>query len=100
MIIRSITDQQLPLAGDPFIVDFYHRSLKGQDTRNGRECYFCRLSDPHFEKRKPQDRLVQWERSDSASAHFTEDGYVMHRMAELLKRLGATAPRLWLRESA
>ncbi len=80
-------------------MNFYHRSLKGHDTRNGRECYFCRLSDPDFEKRKPQDRLVQWQQSDNASAHLTEDGYVRHRMAELMKKLQAT-PNLWLRESA
>jgi hypothetical protein len=81
-------------------MDSYHRSLKGRDTRHGRECRFCRLWDPEFEKRRPEDRLVQWKQSDSASAHLTEDGYVRHRLAELAQRLGSVAPDLWLRKSA
>jgi hypothetical protein len=81
-------------------MDFYHRSLEGRDTRHGRECQFCRQSDPDFEKRKPLDRLVQSEQSDSASGHLTEDGYVKHRMTELLKRLGTIPSNVWLPESA
>ena len=81
-------------------MDFYHRSLQGRDTRHGRECQFCRLSDPDFEKRKHIDRLVQSEQSDSASGHLTEDGYVKHRMTELLKRLGTIPSSVWLPESA
>jgi len=81
-------------------MDLYHRSLKGRDTRHGRECQFCRLADPDFEKRKPVDRLVESERGDSASAHLTEDGYVKHRMAELIKKLGAISSYAWLPESA
>jgi hypothetical protein len=81
-------------------MDLYHRNLKGRDTRNGRECRFCRLSDPDFEKRKPIDRLVQSEQCDNASGHLTEDGYVRHRMTELLKRLGAISSSVWLPESA
>jgi len=81
-------------------MDLYHRSLKGQDTRHGRECEFCRRSDPDFEKRKPIDRLVQSEQSDSASGHLTEDGYVKHRMTELFKRLGTIPSNVWLPESA
>lgn len=81
-------------------MDLYHRSLKGRDTRHGQECQFCRLSDPDFEKRKPMDRLVQSQQSDSASGHLTEDGYIKHRMTELLKRLRTTSSNVWLPESA
>ena len=81
-------------------MDLYHRSLKGRDTRHGKECQFCRLADPDFEKRRPVDRLVESERSDSAAAHLTEDGYVKHRMAELFKKLGAISSYAWLPESA
>ena len=81
-------------------MDLYHRNLKGRDTRHGRECPFCRLSDPDFEKRKAIDRLVQSEQCDSASGHLTEDGYIKHRMAELLQRLGTISTNVWLPESA
>jgi hypothetical protein len=81
-------------------MDFYHRSLKGRDTHHGRECQFCRLADPDFERRKPVDRLVQSERSDGASAHLTEDGHVKHRIAELIMKLGAVSSSVWLPESA
>jgi len=81
-------------------MDLYHRNLKGRDTRHGQDCRFCRLSDPDFEKRKPLDRLVQSEQCASASGHLTEDGYVKHRMTELLKRLGTISSNVWLPESA
>jgi hypothetical protein len=81
-------------------MDLYHRNLKGRDTPHGRECRFCRLSDPDFEKRKLIDRLVQSEQCDSASGHLTEDGYVRHRMTEILKRLGTISSNVWLPESA
>lgn len=64
----------------------FHRDSRGQDTRNGRECQFCSTADPDFHKRQPMDRLVQAKLEDSAAAHFTEDGYVRHRIAELLQR--------------
>jgi len=84
-------------------MDLYHRSSKGQDTRNGRECQFCRVADPEFSQRRPVDRLVQFERSDSASSHLTEDGYVRHRIAELMRRLSAMTPPVatsWIKKSA
>jgi len=81
-------------------MDLYHRSLKGRDTRHGKECQFCRLVDPDFEKRRPLDRLVQSEPSDSAAAHLTEDGYVKHRIAEIIKKLGGVSSNVWLPESA
>ena len=67
----------------------FHRDSRGQDTRNGRECKFCSSADPDFYKRQPMDRLVQEKLDDSAAAHFTEDGYVRHRIAELLQKRGA-----------
>jgi hypothetical protein len=81
-------------------MDLYHRSLKGRDMRHGRECRFCRRLDPDFEKRKLIDRLVESEQCDSASGHLTEDGYVKHRMTELLNRLGTISSDFWLPEPA
>lgn len=65
-------------------MDLFHRKYQGIDTRTGRDCQFCRQADPDFAKRKPMDRLVQSD--DIASAHLTEDGYVKHRIAELMKK--------------
>ena len=73
-------------------MDRFHRSMEGQDIRNGRECRFCHQMDPDFDKRKSLDRLVQSVQGDTASAHFTEDGYVKHRIAELLKKSGSIGP--------
>jgi hypothetical protein len=84
-------------------MDSYHRTSRGQDTRNGRECQFCRLADPEFSHRRTIDRLVQFERSDSAAAHLTEDGYVRHRIAELMKRVATMSPPIastWIKKSA
>ena len=81
-------------------MDLYHRSLKGRETRHGKECQFCRLVDPDFEKRRTLDRLVQSEASDSASAHLTEDGYVKHRIAEIIKKQRAVSSNILLPESA
>ena len=61
-----------------------HREvLRQQDTRNGRECQFCRSFDADFSSRLPTDRLVHANVSDSASSHLTENGHVRHRMLEL-----------------
>jgi hypothetical protein len=60
-----------------------------KDTRTGRDCEFCRYSDPDFEKRNPIDRLVCSEQ-DTATAHMSENGYVRHRMLEIEVRLGVT----------
>ena len=67
-------------------MDLFHRESLGKDTRIGRECQFCCAIDPDFTKRDPKDRLVLFNREDTASAHLTEDGYVKHRIAELLKK--------------
>jgi hypothetical protein len=61
-----------------------------QDIRTGRDCQFCRRSDPDFGKRNPMDRLVCSKQHDTAAAHMTENGYVSHRMLEIEVRLGVT----------
>ena len=66
-------------------MDGFHRKSHGPDTRNHRECLFCRQTDPNFLQRKVIDRLVQSQLADSASAHVSEDGYFQHRIAELMK---------------
>ena len=53
------------------------------DTRSGRPCEFCREFDAQFPYRHPLDQMVANSRKACASAHFTEDGYVRHRMLEL-----------------
>jgi hypothetical protein len=45
-----------------------------QDPRTGRDCQFCRRSDPDFGKRNPMDRLVRSNQDDAAAAHITENG--------------------------
>ena len=60
-----------------------------QDNRTGRDCQFCRRSDPDFEKRDPMDRLV-CSKQDTATAHISENGYVRHRMLEIEVRLGVS----------
>jgi len=67
-------------------MDLFHRNSRGKDTPIGRDCQFCRRLDPEFGQRKPIDRLVQSKLDDTASAHLTEDGYVKHRIAELMKK--------------
>jgi len=66
-------------------MDGFHRKSQGHDTRNHRDCQFCNQMDPDFFRRRPMDRLVQSKLDDIASAHLTEDGYVRHRIAELMK---------------
>ena len=58
-----------------------------QDTRTGRDCQFCRHSDPDFGERNPVDRLVR-SKDDTATGHLTENGYIKHRMLEIEVRLG------------
>ncbi len=73
-------------------MDLFHRKSLGKDTPTGRDCQFCCQVDPDFAKRDPMDRLVLSKLDDSAAAHITEDGYIRHRIAELLKKraLGLT----------
>jgi hypothetical protein len=61
-----------------------------QDTRTGRDCQFCRHSDPDFGKRNAMDKLVGSKQDDTAAAHMTENGYVTHRMLEIEVRLGVS----------
>jgi hypothetical protein len=79
-------------------MDLFHRKSqgKGKDTPTGRDCQFCYRVDPDFTKRDPMDRLVLWQLEDTAAAHLTEDGYVKHRIAELLNKqaLGGIEPGL------
>ncbi len=82
-------------------MDLFHRKFQGSDTRTGRDCQFCRHADPHFGKRKAIDRMVASKFDDIASAHLTEDGYVNHRLAELLmKKRTALSPDPALAKSA
>src|SRR5579863_693547 len=69
-------------------MDLFHRKVegKGKDTPTGRDCQFCYRTDPDFLKREPMDRLVLSKLDDTAAAHITEDGYVRHRIAELMKK--------------
>jgi hypothetical protein len=67
-------------------MDLFHRESQGKDTRIGRECQFCCQLDPDFAKRDPMDRLVLSKMDDTAAGHLTEDGYVKHRIAELMKK--------------
>jgi len=73
-------------------MDRYHRKPEHTDTRNGRECAFCSIMDPDFTSRRAIDRMVVPKLDDSASAHLTEDGYVKHRIAELMKRRAVVVP--------
>jgi hypothetical protein len=74
--------------GEKVVMDLFHRKLqgKGKDTPTGRDCQFCHRVDPDFTKRDPMDRLVLSKLDDTAAAHLTEDGYVKHRIAELIKK--------------
>ena len=61
------------------------------DTRSSRPCEFCQELDPQFLQRRPLDQMVATSRKAVASAHLSEDGYVRHRMLELL-RISSRAP--------
>jgi hypothetical protein len=67
-------------------MDNFHRTSDSRDTRNVRECKFCRHLDPDFAQRDPIDRMVLAKMDDSAGAHLTENGYVKHRIAELMRK--------------
>ena len=74
-------------------MDMLHRKPQERDTRTGSECAFCARIDPDFNKRRLNDKLVQHNIDDSASAHITEDGYVKHRMLQISARLVAKFPQ-------
>jgi hypothetical protein len=67
-------------------MDLLHRKPEAKDFRMGRDCQFCANADPSFGQRKPMDRMVQPKMEDIAAAHLTEEGYVKHRIAELMKK--------------
>jgi len=46
--------------------------------------------DPEFASRRTIDRMVVHKTEDTASSHLTEDGYVRHRIAELMKKRAVT----------
>jgi hypothetical protein len=71
-------------------VDLFHRQPEHADPRSGRECSFCSTMDPDFASRRTIDRMVVPKSEDTASAHLTEDGYVKHRIAELMKKRAVT----------
>jgi hypothetical protein len=83
-------------------MDLFHRESqgKGKDTPTGRDCQFCRRVDPDFTRRDPMDRLVLSKLDDTAAAHLTEDGYVKHRIAELLKKRAVGCVDVSLAKSA
>ena len=69
-------------------MDRLHRKPQPKETRTGRDCQFCRHFDPDFRKHNPMDKLVCSERSDTATAHMTENGYIGHRLLEIRMRMG------------
>ena len=62
------------------------------EVRSCRPCEFCKELDPQFSQRHPMDQMIGANRTNTASAHLTEDGYVRHRIVEL-DRLATRAPR-------
>lgn len=81
-------------------MDLFHRESLGKDTPTGRDCQFCCHADPDFAKREPMDRLVLSKLDDTAAAHITEDGYVRHRIAELMKKRVLSSSTAVLAKSA
>jgi hypothetical protein len=100
----------VPHSSEPYVsgeeikvtMDLFHRKLqgKGKDTPTGRDCQFCCRADPDFTKRDPMDRLVLSKLDDTAAAHITEDGYVRHRIAELMKKRALGCIEVGLAKSA
>jgi hypothetical protein len=81
-------------------MDFFHREILGKDTPTGRDCQFCNRVDPNFSKRGLMDRLVAAQLDNTAGAHLTEDGYIRHRIAELMQTRTASAFDIELLKSA
>ena len=67
----------------------FHRDRQPEATLNTRNCGFCERCDPHFARRKSEDKLVRCKGVDTAASHLTEDGHVLHRMAELDLRIAS-----------
>jgi len=82
-------------------MDSYHRKPQDKDFRTGRDCRFCLKMDPDFAKRIPIDRWVQGKLEDSASSHLSENGYIRHRIFEIVaKRAQGPLAGLELTKSA
>ena len=81
-------------------MDFFHREVLGKDTPTGRDCQFCKRVDPNFGKRGLMDRLVAAQLDNTAGAHLTEDGYIRHRIAELMHTGSVSAFDIELLKSA
>ncbi|MFZ0283989.1 MAG: hypothetical protein WAL32_02060 [Terriglobales bacterium] len=80
-------------------MDRFHRRHEHTETRNFRECRFCSALDPDFASRRPVDRMVLPKLDDTASAHLTEDGYVKHRIVELIRKRAAVVPAMLQRSA-
>jgi hypothetical protein len=72
-------------------MDFYHRKPQRSEQSTGRDCQFCAVFDPNFEKRSAVDRWVHGTPYDSANSHLSENGHVLHLMSELAKRRAASS---------
>jgi len=70
----------------------FHRDRELHEHLNTRPCAFCQRSDPNFSGRKVEDKLIRSNGSDAAPSHVTEDGHVLHRMAELEIRRSFRSP--------
>jgi hypothetical protein len=59
------------------------------ETRTGENCKFCLSSDPEFATRRPMDKVVLSRQNGAASAHMSENGYILHRLLEIDHRTKA-----------
>lgn len=82
-------------------MDSYHRQPRRKEQPSGQDCQFCASLDPNFTKRAPVDRWVQGAPQDSAVAHVSENGHVLHLIFEIQrKRAGITSRSADLVKSA
>lgn len=70
----------------------FHRDRELHEHLNTRPCGFCQRMDPNFSRRRVEDTLIRSNGSDAAPSHVTEDGHVLHRIAELAVRRSFRAP--------
>lgn len=74
-------------------MDSYHRQPRRKEQPGGQDCQFCASIDPNFTKRDPVDRWVQGAPQDSAIAHVSENGHVLHLIFEIQKKRTQTPSR-------
>jgi hypothetical protein len=74
-------------------MDSYHRQPRRKEQPSGRDCQFCAALDPNFTKRDPLDRWVQGVPQDSAIAHVSENGHVLHLIFEIERKRAQTPSR-------